>query len=500
MTGSSYNHDVYHKYLMNRWETDVYPMINPVSDFRKFWYSCLHDGVIEYTYKNPVLPVFALAGLPSLNTTKNGFTVILNKNYTVGDGRYSNNGWLLELPHPVSKVAWDNYAAIAPKTAKELNVKNNDLIEIKVHGKTLKLPVVEQPGMAEKVIVTELGYGRTNAGEVGNNVGFNANILISVNGFSNWILTGAEVKKTNEIYEVYSTQEHHPLDEDFVKDLHFKRDIIKESTVEEYKKNKHVLKHEGHEIVNIQPEREYKGRKWAMAIDLNKCISCNNCVSSCNVENNIPVVGKDQVANGREMHWIRLDRYYSGTPEEPKVSLQPMLCQHCDHAPCENVCPVVATTHSEDGLNQMTYNRCVGTRYCANNCPYKVRRFNFFNFRDRLADGHYQKDSVALAHNPEVTVRSRGVMEKCTFCVQRIMESRQEAIKEGREVKGSEVKTACQEACPADAIIFGNMNDKESDIAKARKHDLGFHVLEALNVKPNVTYLAKLRNIYSEEL
>jgi Fe-S-cluster-containing dehydrogenase component/anaerobic selenocysteine-containing dehydrogenase len=497
----AYKHDIYHKYLMARWQSEVYTNIYPMADFNAFWQSCLHDGVIT---TNKYVKTESSTDFEQLKPSfieKKDFTVIINKNYSIGDGRWANNGWLQETPHPVSKAAWDNYAAIAPATAQKLGVQNNDLIEIDVEGRKVELPVMEQPGMAEDVIVTEVGYGRTVTGDIGKDVGVNVNGLISEKGgLSRWIYTGAKVNKTGKTYTVYSTQEHHPVDDDFVKDLHLSRKIIQEGTVEQYKKDKKFLKHHEHDYESINPLRKYEGRKWAMSIDLNKCISCNNCVASCNVENNVPVVGKEQLANGREMQWIRLDRYYSGTPEEPKVSTQPMLCQHCDLAPCENVCPVVATNHSEDGLNQMVYNRCVGTRYCANNCPYKVRRFNFFDFRSYMFDGFYEQESIALQHNPEVTVRSRGVMEKCTFCVQRLMEARQEAIKEGREVKGDEVKTACQEACPAGAITFGNALDSESEIAKAIEHDLGYTVLTQLNIYPNVTYIAKLRNIYSEEV
>jgi Fe-S-cluster-containing dehydrogenase component len=495
-----FTEDIYHKYLMDRWEKEIYPQANPAVDFRKFWYSCLHDGFINLSTK--AVSGFPQFKLPTVSTSQkvNGWTVMLSRNFTVGDGRYASNGWLQELPHPVTKAAWDNYASISPKAAKEMGVVNNDVIEIKIDNRSVKLPVMLQPGMAENVVAVELGYGRSVAGEVGTGVGHNANLLLSKKeGLSNWIFGGAILSKTGETFKVFSTQEHHAVDEEFVKDLHFKREIVREGTVEGYKKNPKFLKeHEKHHE-SVNAARPYPGLKWAMAIDMNKCISCTSCVISCNVENNIPVVGKDQVSRGREMHWIRLDRYYSGTPEEPIVSAQPMLCQHCDDAPCENVCPVVATTHSDEGLNQMVYNRCVGTRYCNNNCPYKVRRFNFFNFRDHFANGVYLQDSLKLLHNPEVTVRSRGVMEKCTFCIQRISEARQEATKNGTPLKGSDVQTACQVACPASAISFGDMNDKESNITKLREHNLGYHSLEELNIKPNVTYIAKLRNKHEEE-
>ncbi len=335
---------------------------------------------------------------------------------------------------------------------------------------------------------------------MGNDVGVNANKLLSKLSFlGSRVFSGAAVTKTSSRYKLVSTQEHHSLDDEFTKDLHLKRKIIREGTVAEFEKNPNFL-HEGKtELLNITKEVEYKGVKWAMAIDLNKCIGCNACVAGCNVENNIPVVGKEQAAKGRAMQWIRIDRYYSGTDANPSLSHQPMLCQQCDNAPCENVCPVVATNHSPDGLNQMIYNRCVGTKYCSNNCPYKVRRFNFFNWRDSFADGYYEQQPVSLVHNPEVTVRSRGVMEKCTFCIQRIMEARQHAIEQGRELKGSDVKTACQETCPATAIVFGNMNDQNSEVSRYRTHTLGYHVLEETNVRPNVTYLAKLRNVESEK-
>jgi len=336
---------------------------------------------------------------------------------------------------------------------------------------------------------------------VGKEVGKNANNLLNIKNLnSRWICSNASVENTGENYKLVSTQEHHSLDEEFVKDLHLKRGIIREANLDKYAKNPKFATEEDIELVSITSEHGQVGPKWAMSIDMNKCTSCSVCVASCNVENNIPVVGKDQVAVGREMHWMRIDRYYSGSSEDPIVSNQPMLCQHCDNAPCENVCPVNATNHSPDGLNQMVYNRCVGTRYCGNNCPYKVRRFNFFNFRDHFEDGFYLNEVSPLVHNPEVTVRSRGVMEKCTFCVQKISEEREDAIREGRQIKGDNVVPACQQSCPADAIVFGDANDPESKISQYRKHELGYGVLQTLNVKPNVTYLAKLRNTHSEDI
>jgi molybdopterin-containing oxidoreductase family iron-sulfur binding subunit len=337
---------------------------------------------------------------------------------------------------------------------------------------------------------------------VGNGAGFNANSLLSSKeNISQKLFTSAQVKKVDGHYKLVTTQEHHSFDNELTKDIVKKRGIIREGILTDYIKNPDFLS-EGEEtkLKSIYPEHKYPGVKWGMAIDLNKCTGCSSCVIACTSENNVPVVGKDQVDRGREMQWIRIDRYYSGTPDEPSVNNQVMLCQHCDNAPCETVCPVVATTHSTDGLNQMVYNRCVGTRYCSNNCPYKVRRFNFFNFRDYFADGFQLNNLFNLVYNPEVTVRSRGVMEKCTFCIQRIMEVREEAIREGKNLKGSDVRTACQEACETNAIVFGDINDKESELNKYREHSLAYYVLEDLNVRPNVTYISKLRNLHKEEV
>lgn len=494
---------IYHQYLMNNWQSSVFTSISTSSNFKQFWTNSLHDGVV-ITNEPAVFPVtFNSSNLTNTQPVDiNSFVVSLKPSYSTVDGRYADNGWLQELPHPVSKITWDNYAAISHTTAKELGVENNDIIDINVGNKKLSIPVFIQPGSSDKTITIELGYGREKAGVVGSGVGFNANILMnSSGGVTPWIYKATVAKGTGS-YELATAQEHHVFDNELTKDAAQKRGIIREGTVEEYKKHPHFLHKDGNELVSIygsQTNMEYTGLKWGMAIDLNKCLGCGDCVISCISENNIPVVGKDQVAKGREMHWLRIDRYYSGTEDEPKASTQPMLCQHCDHAPCENVCPVVATTHSPDGLNQMVYNRCVGTRYCSNNCPFKVRRFNFFNFRDHFKEGYQQANVFNLIYNPEVTVRSRGVMEKCSFCIQRIMEAREDAIEQNQIVIGSDVKTACQEACPTSAIKFGDTNDKESEFAKFRNHELGYYVLEELNVRPNVTYIAKLRNTNSEE-
>ncbi|HEX2865462.1 MAG TPA: TAT-variant-translocated molybdopterin oxidoreductase [Ignavibacteriales bacterium] len=503
----SYKDTVYHDFIMNNWEKGVYANANSPLDFRTFWFTALENGVfVSPKNASPeqnahTAGAFQAASLSEIKPVPSGgsFTLYLKENYSIGDGRYANNGFLQELPHPVSKVVWDNYAAISPATAKELGVDYYDKIEVSLGSRKQEFPVFIQPGTADGAIVIELGYGRWKAGEVGSGVGINANMLMSKDArITPFIYNEVSVRKTSGTYKLVTTQEQHTIEDSRAKDAHLKRGIIKEGTVEEYQKNPAFLEKEEREKISMNKNPEYVGVKWAMGIDLNKCVGCNACITSCDVENNVPVVGKEQVNNGRIMHWFRVDRYYSGTPDEPVAFTQPMLCQHCDTAPCENVCPVAATTHSPDGLNQMVYNRCVGTRYCSNNCPYKVRRFNFFNFRDHFADGYYLQEPVEMLYNPEVTVRSRGVMEKCTFCIQRIMQARENAIEENRNLSGSDVVTACQQACPSSAIVFGDANDPDSIISKFRAHNLGYHVLVDLNTRPNITYLAKLRNIYPE--
>ncbi len=500
---SSYTDEMYHSFLMKNWEEVIYPSLNSRLDFKQFWNASLHDGVVKSFESAASFAGFNQTAFIVEGTEQtSGYTVVIKESMTLGDGSFANNGWLQELPHPISKITWDNYAAVSESTAKALDIKTDDKIEVVIENRKLSIPAYVQAGAADNVITIESGYGRSVAGIVGTGVGFNANLLLSKsNSVSPWIFTAGSINKTGEVYKIISTQEHHSFDNSLTKDVHLKRAIIQEGTVKQYQKNPHFL-HEGKhgELDSVYEPHPYTGIKWGMSIDLNKCTGCSECVVSCTAENNIPVVGKDQVAVGREMQWLRIDRYFSGTADEPKVAIQPMLCQHCDQAPCENVCPVAATNHSPDGLNQMVYNRCVGTRYCSNNCPYKVRRYNFFNFRNHFKEGYQQSDIFNLIFNPEVTVRSRGVMEKCTFCIQRISEAKSDAVHDKRTFKGSDVKTACQEACPTNAINFGDINDSESEFHKFRNHELGYYVLEELNVKPNVTYIAKLRNLHSEEL
>jgi molybdopterin-containing oxidoreductase family iron-sulfur binding subunit len=498
----TFREEAYHAYLMARWQADVYPPSGSSADFRSFWLAGLHDGLLlSGTQPVPVAPVrdAAFDGLPAPADASTPLVLQIRASHFMGAGELAGNGWLQELPHPVSKVVWDNYAAVSPAMAKELGVSMGDAVEVTLPHGTQTFPVMVQPGHAEGCITVEAGYGRWNAGPVGSGVGRSTAPLMTLAALTGpRLFREGVLRATGEHLPLVSTQEHHALDDTFVHELHLKRKIVQEGTVIGYQKDPEFLHHGKHDTFSISKEVTYEGVKWAMSVDMNKCVGCNACVASCNVENNIPVVGKDQVEAGREMHWLRIDRYYAGTPEDVRVSHQPMLCQHCDQAPCENVCPVVATTHSPDGLNQMAYNRCVGTKYCSNNCPYKVRRFNFYDFRDRFADGFYEQDPVGLVHNPEVTVRSRGVMEKCTFCIQRIMAARQHAVEEGRPLSGNDVRTACQQACPAEAITFGDMNDPESAVSKARAHNLGYHVLEEFNARPNVTYLARLRNTHPE--
>lgn len=498
-----YLEDSWYDYLQTYWRQHIFSQAGSLGGFANFWQRSIHDGIAllpEKKYRLPPFQVLALTKLNAPDPDSLGYLVSLFPSYTLGDGKFAGNGWLQELPHNVYKVTWDNVAAMSQNTAKKIGVWSMDMLAVTVGANKVELPVFIQPGMADGMIAMEMGYGRKVAGPVGTGVGVDVGPLTSKHDRSKLTLIASSVKPVGRKYPVVTSQEqNHITQNPMLKDLHLIRKIIQSGTVKQYQADPAFLKHGHHAIFDVTKSREYPGTKWGMSINLNKCIGCADCTTSCNVENNIPVVGKDQVAVGREMSWMRIDRYYSGTVDEPQAAVQPMLCQHCDNAPCEVVCPVSATTHSKDGLNDIAYNRCVGTRYCANNCAYKVRRFNYFNFRNWFADGHYEEPVAGLASNPEVTVRSRGVVEKCTFCVQRIMETRAAATRAGKPLDGSMVKTACQESCPTDAIVFGDVNQVDSLASHFRNHELGYHVLEELNVRPNVTYLAKLRNTHPED-
>jgi molybdopterin-containing oxidoreductase family iron-sulfur binding subunit len=417
-----------------------------------------------------------------------GLEIAFRPDPAIWDGQYANNGWLQELPRPLSRLTWDNAALLAPSLAKELDITNEDVVELRYRGRALRLPAWIMPGQAERTVTVSLGFGRRRAGRVGTGVGVDAYPLR--HSEKPWFDSGLEIKKTNERRRLAATQHHFNM---------AGRDLVRVANIERYRHDPAFARRAEHDVnrgaslieePQPQAQREHgEGNAWGMVINLNTCIGCGACVLACQAENNIAVVGRDQVLASREMHWIRVDRYFEGNdPDDPRFDFQPVPCMHCEKAPCELVCPVAATTHSAEGLNEMTYNRCVGTRYCSNNCPYKVRRFNFLQYSDETTP------SLKLLHNPDVTVRPRGVMEKCTYCVQRITAARIAAEIENRPVRGDEVVTACQAACPTRAIHFGNLNDKESAVARARASPRNYGLLAELNTEPRTTYLAKLRN------
>lgn len=472
------------------------------------WEELLRKGFIAGT--SPSVPPVNLSALARFVPTMriDQVTVLVVPSSSVYDGSYTNNPWLLECPDPVTKHTWENLAVMSKGTAERLGITDEDVVTINVDYKVVELPVLTQYGMHDGVIVTTLGYGRT-AGKVAAGFGQNTFVLLSTAtiGYYNAIVTKtgkrSPIARTQKYFHAQFTKHWEPNagDDKF-------RPIVHELTLDEFKAGKELRgiefptsgKKDGKfEIpLNIVEGYQYKGHKWGMVIDLSACTGCNACVIACESENNIPPVGKDQVMRGRVMHWIRLDRYYLGTPDDPRSVVEPMLCQHCENAPCENVCPVAATVHSPEGLNEMVYNRCVGTRYCLNNCPYKVRRFNFLAYFRRFYQerlGTSEPHPLDLAMNPDVTIRMRGVMEKCTFCVQRINEAKYHAKDQGHaRVPDGAFQTACEQACPASAITFGNLNDPESRVSKLHQSERSFLVLQDLNVRPSITYLAKVRN------
>ncbi|MGL4598824.1 MAG: 4Fe-4S dicluster domain-containing protein, partial [Bacteroidia bacterium] len=485
-----------------------------------------------------------------LSAAKGGkFELVIYQKTAMGNGAQANNPWLQEMPDPITKITWDNYVTMHPLDAKDLQLfgmtqegdkdvmvrfdqmeNELDMVEVKANGHSVKLPVWVQPGQVRGTIGIALGYGRNEAfGKTSKGVGQNIAPAtgMSASGNMSYDIFDVAVAKTEGTHLIATTQQHHTM-------MSRNEDILRETTLAAYKKDEragnkinelHTYKGQQHvEQVTLWNNFERPNHSWALAIDLNSCIGCGNCVVSCNVENNVHVVGKDEVRRSREMHWIRIDRYYSSDTvkeeaeekgelgkmgmyrmmenpafDNPKVAFQPVMCQHCNHAPCETVCPVLATNHSSEGLNQMTYNRCVGTRYCANNCPYKVRRFNWFNYVEyHRAEGENLNPAAdtlgRMVLNPDVTVRARGVMEKCSMCVQRIQGGKLEAKKRGDRPKDGEIQTACSQSCPTNAIMFGDLNDPNSEVSMLEKSGRKFEMLEVVGAKPSVFYLTKVWN------
>jgi molybdopterin-containing oxidoreductase family iron-sulfur binding subunit len=411
--------------------------------------------------------------------------VVFRADPSVYDGRFANNAWLQETPKPLTKLTWDNAALVSPTTAAQFELANGDIVELSEGDRSIRIPIWVAPGQAPDTLTLHLGYGRTRAGRAGNGTGFNVNPLRTTAAPD--ILTGVALTKTGETYVLASTQDHWSLEG---------RNLVRVATAAEFAEDPQFAQKMEHlPITGLSMYAEHTNDSsyaWGMAIDQNVCTGCNSCVVACQAENNVPVVGKEQVLNGREMHWLRIDRYYSGDLENPDTYHQPMPCQQCENAPCEVVCPVAATVHNAEGLNDMVYNRCVGTRYCSNNCPYKVRRFNFLLYQD------WDTPSLALQRNPDVTVRSRGVMEKCTYCVQRINHARVAAKLDDREIRDGDVVTACQSACPTEAIVFGNIKDPNSRVARMKASTLNYSLLAELNARPRTTYMAIVRNPNTE--
>ena len=464
-------------------------------DFEKTWRRAVHDGVIPVTRSESRMPEWKFIDQVTRRDKQRNDAASLRSpeleisfcpDPTIWDGRFANNGWLQELPKPLTKVTWDNAALLSPRTAERLGVSNHELVDLSLSGRMVRAPVWVVPGQPNDSISLALGYGRTRVGRIGNGVGTNAYALRPAR--SEWFANGVQLKRTGARYNLAVTQNHHSMEG---------RDLVQVRTLSQFEQNPEFITAERrhpNQSPTLYPKPADSENAWGMVIDQTACVGCNACVIACQSENNIPIVGKEQVRVGREMQWLRIDRYYRGGIDAPDTLFQPVMCVHCENAPCELVCPVAATVHSHEGLNQMVYNRCVGTRYCSNNCPYKVRRFNFLDYdAEREYDGEHSP-SLKLLRNPDVTVRSRGVMEKCTYCIQRINEAKIEAQIQNRPVKDGEVTTACQQACPAKAIVFGNLHDRESAVAKLKESPLNYSLLAELNTLPRTTHLARIRN------
>jgi molybdopterin-containing oxidoreductase family iron-sulfur binding subunit len=462
--------------------------------FEREWHRVLHDGVLAGSATTPVVTeVSSLIEWRADAPSADGFDVRFMPSYSVHDGRFANVAWLQELPDPATKLTWDNAALLSPASARSLGVDKGDVVRLTYRDRSLELPIYVLPGQSDDTVAVALGYGRTAAGRVGNGVGVNAYTLrhSDASGFDG----GVRIEPTGEHRLLVATQDHWVVDELGIKES--KRrvgSLLRTGSLDELRADPaFVARYEPAHPALESLWKEHSNDdvpQWGMTIDLNACVGCNACVVACQSENNIPTVGKEQVFRGREMQWIRIDRYFSGAVDElENVYFQPVTCMHCENAPCEQVCPVAATVHDDEGLNVMVYNRCIGTRYCSNNCPYKVRRFNFFN---------YTKDTpelLKMANNPDVTVRSRGVMEKCTFCTQRINRAKIDAKLANRTLEDGDILTACQQACPTRAIEFGNLRDADSKVARSQRQGRAYKMLAELNNKPRTSYLAKIHNL-----
>jgi len=563
------NNTDFYSYIKSNWSAIHAASPNASVLFNDFFNTALFNGVFdaEVAAGEVVFNGDVNAAAASVKKVASGdFELQLYVKAGLGDGSQANNPWLQELPDPISRVTWDNYVTMSPKQMEEMGLSRLErgdymanVVEVSANGVTVKAPAYPSPGQKYGTVGLAVGYGRTAAGMCGDGVGANAF------GLSNgsFAVGSVTVTSTGELHEIAQLQMHHTL--------MGRSSILKETTLSEYKKDpkagnpdkllylgsagssshgdahgeghgEHAEAAHGHEEaahaeaghastyvpvgqVNLWDDHAIaSGHRWGMTVDLSKCIGCGACVTACGAENNVPVVGKEEVRRGRDMHWLRIDRYYTSdmteekaeeegvsaidkflamesAAEAPQVAYQPVMCQHCNHAPCETVCPVAATTHSDEGLNQMTYNRCIGTRYCANNCPYKVRRFNWFQYHNGSEDfskNPANDDLGRMVLNPDVVVRDRGVMEKCSFCVQGIQAAKLKAKKEGRKVSDAEVQSACAEACPTNAIVFGDLNDKASWVAANAKDERSYHLLEEVGVQPNVYYMTKVRNVENE--
>lgn len=486
--------DDYHTYLKNFWQRSVFGLPEAGKVFDDRWNDCLQKGVFTADIpegQQPSLNDSYLAGISPETVVPEGegsLEMEIIQSIAVGSGKHANNPWLQELPDPLSKVSWSNYLAVSPSDAEDLLIETGDIVRI---DGDIRIPVLVQPGQAAGTVSAAMGYGRRIAGKVAEGVGVN---VMPLSGFTDGRIDYrgriTSFEKTGERQKMALSQTHHSMEG---------RAIVRETSLEEYRINPYAgnemrQKIQDH-MYTLYDEVKFEGLHWAMAIDLNACTGCSACVIACQAENNIPVVGKEEVYRRRIMHWMRIDRYFSGEKDNPSVHFIPVMCQHCDNAPCENVCPVAATNHSDEGVNQMTYVRCIGTKYCINNCPYKVRRFNWFNYARSDDYNTYMNDETGrMVLNPDVTVRERGVVEKCSFCIQRIQEAKIRAKTENRVLKDNEIMPACVQTCPSKAIVFGNIADENSRIAEIFRDKRNYHLLEELHTLPSVGYLTRIKN------